>query len=41
MLALLPAPALADALIDNVNGMTLDKDRKVIRFNGLLMSPDG
>ncbi|HEX8484908.1 amidohydrolase [Sphingomonas sp.] len=41
MLLLLPAPALADALIDNVNGMTLDKERKVIRFNGLLMSPDG
>ena len=41
ILALLPTPALADALIDNVNGMTLDQDRKVIRFNGLLMSPDG
>ncbi|WP_445193440.1 amidohydrolase [Sphingomonas sp. Tas61C01] len=41
MLLMMPAPALADALIDNVNGMTLDKERKVIRFNGLLMSADG
>ncbi|WCM27790.1 amidohydrolase family protein [Sphingomonas sp. QA11] len=34
-------PAFADALVDNVNGMTLDKDGKVIHFNGLLMTPDG
>jgi predicted amidohydrolase YtcJ len=35
------APALADALIDNVNGVTLDKAGKVVRFTGLLMTPDG
>lgn len=40
-LALLPAAAAADALIDNVNGITLDKDGKVIHFTGLLMTVDG
>jgi predicted amidohydrolase YtcJ len=40
-LALLPAPALADALVDNVNGMTLDKDGKVVRFTGMVMTPEG
>ncbi len=40
-LASLPAPALADALVENVNGVTLDKDGKVVRFTGLLMSLDG
>ncbi|MEG3149676.1 amidohydrolase family protein [Sphingomonas sp. ZT3P38] len=34
-------PALADSLVDNVTGMTLDKDGKVVHFNGLLMTPDG
>jgi predicted amidohydrolase YtcJ len=38
---LLTAPAHADALIDNVNGITLDEDGDVVRFTGLLMSPDG
>ncbi|MEG3174653.1 amidohydrolase family protein [Sphingomonas sp. RB3P16] len=38
----LSAPAAhADALIDNVNGVTLDKDGKVVRFTGLLITPDG
>ncbi|OYY89619.1 MAG: metal-dependent hydrolase [Sphingomonas sp. 28-66-16] len=38
----LPAtPALADALIDNVQGMTLDAEGRVVRFSGLLMTPDG
>ncbi|MDQ2879197.1 MAG: amidohydrolase family protein [Pseudomonadota bacterium] len=40
-LTLLPAPVLADALIDNVDGMTLDKDGHVLHFSGLLMSADG
>ena len=35
------APAFADALVDNVNGMTLDADGRVVRFNALLLSPDG
>ncbi len=34
-------PAHADALIDNVDGMTLDADGKVVHFTGLLMTPDG
>ena len=34
-------PALADALIDNVQGIALDKDGKVIHFTGLLMTPAG
>jgi predicted amidohydrolase YtcJ len=33
--------ALADGLVDNVQGETLDKDGQVIRFTGLLVSPDG
>ena len=40
-LLLSAAPALADALVDNVNGMTLDKEGRVIRFTGLLLSSDG
>ncbi len=35
------APAHADTLIDNVNGLTLDKDGKLIRFTGLLIDKDG
>lgn len=34
-------PAFADALIDNVTGITFDQDGRVVRFNALLMSPDG
>jgi predicted amidohydrolase YtcJ len=34
-------PAFADALIDNVNGMTLDAEGRVVHFNAMLMSPDG
>ncbi len=41
MLVLLPVPVCADALIDNVNGVTLDRQGKVVRFTGLLMAPDG
>lgn len=37
----LAAPAFADGLVDNVNGITLDQDGKVIRFNGLLVDKDG
>ena len=28
------APAHADTLVDNVNGITLDQDGKVVRFLG-------
>ncbi|MEG3091019.1 amidohydrolase [Sphingomonas sp. PB1R3] len=40
-IALTPAAALAEALVDNVTGLTLDKDGKVVRFTGLLLTPDG
>ncbi|MEJ5978681.1 amidohydrolase family protein [Novosphingobium sp. PS1R-30] len=33
--------AQADTLIDNVNGMSLDRDGKVERFTGLLLGDDG
>jgi predicted amidohydrolase YtcJ len=36
-----PAVAQADVLIDNVNGLTLDRDGKVERFTGLLVGDDG
>ncbi|MEI5685833.1 amidohydrolase [Sphingomonas kyungheensis] len=39
--ALLPGVAAADGLVDNVNGMTLDKDGKVVRFQAMLVTPDG
>jgi hypothetical protein len=35
------APAYADALIDNVNGLTLDRAGRVERFTGLLIGSDG
>ncbi|MGK6320945.1 amidohydrolase [Sphingomonas sp. DT-204] len=35
------APAQADALVDNVDGVALDKDGHQVRFTGILMSPDG
>jgi predicted amidohydrolase YtcJ len=38
---LLATPAIADGLIENVNGITLDKDGKVIRFTGMLVDRDG
>jgi len=36
-----PIAATADALVDNVNGITLDKQGKVTRFQAMLLSPDG
>ena len=35
------APARADTLVDNVNGMTLDKDGKLVRFTGLVIDAQG
>lgn len=35
------APAFADGLVENVNGITLDKDGKVIRFTAMLVGKDG
>ena len=39
--ALLPVPALADALIDNVQGITLDRNGQVVRFKAIVMDKDG
>jgi predicted amidohydrolase YtcJ len=39
--ALLPTPALADTLIDNVDGLTLTADGDVQRFNAILIGDDG
>ncbi len=36
-----PAPESAGALVDNVNGMTVDRDGHVTRFTGLLLTPAG
>lgn len=38
---LLASPALADDLIDNVNGYTLDSDGRLQRFTGLVIGEDG
>jgi predicted amidohydrolase YtcJ len=35
------APALADALVDNVDGMTLAADGDVVRFNGMVVDGEG
>ncbi|WOE74596.1 amidohydrolase [Alterisphingorhabdus coralli] len=35
------APAHADTLIDNVNGITLDREGELIRFTGLVFDDDG
>ncbi len=34
-------PALADGLVENVNGITLDENGKVVRFSGMLISREG
>ncbi len=37
----LSAPALADTLVDNVDGVTIDAEGKVKRFTGLVFDEDG
>lgn len=37
----LAAPAHADTLVDNVDGVTLGKDGKVLRFTGLVFDDEG
>ena len=37
----LPAPASADALVENVDGMTLDEKGELVRFNGIVIGTDG
>ncbi len=38
---LLATPAHADTLVDNVDGITLDADGRVVRFTGLVIDDDG
>jgi hypothetical protein len=40
-LSMIATPALADGLVDNVNGITLDENGRVIHFTGLLVGKDG
>src|SRR3954468_6200009 len=40
-LSMIATPALADGLIDNVNGITMDADGRVIHFSGVLIGADG
>jgi len=37
----LPVPALADGIVDNLNGMTLDADGRVVRFRAVVVGRDG
>ncbi len=37
----LPASALADTLVDNVSGVTLDDKGAVVRFNAIVFDHDG
>ncbi|MEL7482571.1 MAG: amidohydrolase family protein, partial [Pseudomonadota bacterium] len=40
-LALSAAPAFADTLVDNVDGMTIDENGELRRFTGLVFDDDG
>ena len=39
--ALLPAPAAADTLLDNVNGISIDREGNVTRFSALVFDDNG
>ncbi|UVO54868.1 amidohydrolase [Sphingomonas sp. SUN039] len=41
ILLALGTPAVADGLVDNVNGITLDDKGQVVRFTGLTVTADG
>ena len=41
LLLALGTPAVADGLVDNVNGITLDDKGQVVRFTGLTVTADG
>ena len=40
-LASIAVPAWADTLVDNVEGITIDKEGKVARFTGLVFDDEG
>ena len=39
--ALASAPAAADTLVDNVDGITVNEEGEVVRFTGLVFDDDG
>ncbi len=41
LLAGIAVPALADGIVDNVNGLTMDKNGTLVRFNGIIVGSDG
>lgn len=41
ILVALPAPALADTLIDNINGISIDRDGEVTRFTAMTIDEQG
>jgi len=40
-LLLTATPAFADAIVDNVNGMTLDRNQRLVRFKAIILDKDG
>ena len=40
-LSLLATPALADGIVDNVNGLTITEGGKIVRFKAILVDKDG
>jgi predicted amidohydrolase YtcJ len=40
-LALLPAPALADTLVENINGISVDREGEVTRFAAMVIDDEG
>jgi len=41
LLALLPTPSLADAIVDNLTGITLDREGRVVRFRAIVLDREG
>jgi predicted amidohydrolase YtcJ len=41
LLLVFGTPSLADGLVDNVNGITLDEKGQIVRFTGLTVTTDG
>ncbi|MEG8053961.1 hypothetical protein QP185_13140 [Sphingomonas aerolata] len=40
-LSLFATPALADGIVDNVNGLTITEGGKIVRFKAILVDKDG
>ena len=41
LLATVATPAFADAIVDNVNGVVLDRNQRVVRFKALILDKEG